>query len=302
MPFQSRSQMRTCFGGGMGNTNCRKWARETKNICNLPAYKGESKSRKRSTSRVSISKVQKGSRGGKYVVVSGIDKGGRKVCSYKMYVGGRGGRSRSRSRSKSRKSKRKTRSRSKSRKSRRRSRKSRKTRSRSRKTRSRSRSRNSRKGGGTKYTTLDNGGDAYLVVKHGNTVDIYNSQNDKKVKTYNNVKKVFVGKPRGNSILLRISEKRYVFIGHNVYEFETKEPITKYYSEIGNSAVPYPVAVSRNYAYYMLDKAAVPKDEFDDLSKRTPLWRSSYRLFYKLPKSVQNKKMLRTKVVHRGVF
>ena len=49
-----------------------------------------------------------------------------------------------------------------------------------------------------------------------------------------------------------VGENRYVFIGWNVYEFTAPEEITRYYSSVGPSDVPYPVAVSKTYAYFML--------------------------------------------------
>lgn len=55
----------------------------------------------------------------------------------------------------------------------------------------------------------------------------------------------------GNSILLHLDDLRYVYIGSEIYEFTAKEEITKYYSPIGNNDVPYPVAISKNYIYFM---------------------------------------------------
>jgi hypothetical protein len=91
------------------------------------------------------------------------------------------------------------------------------------------------------------------------------------VKTYDNVEKVFVGKHRdislptkyfdGNSLLLKLhgEDKRYVWIGENIYEFSTPEPITKYNSYVGNNDVPYPVAFSKNYVYFLL----APPKQYD---------------------------------------
>lgn len=58
----------------------------------------------------------------------------------------------------------------------------------------------------------------------------------------------------GNSILVLLDSKtnRYVYIGYLIYEFNAPEPITDYYSAVGNSDVPYPVALSKNFVYFML--------------------------------------------------
>ena len=46
----------------------------------------------------------------------------------------------------------------------------------------------------------------------------------------------------------------YVFIGDCIYRFSTSEPIEAFFSPLGNSDVPYPVAVSATRTYYMLDR------------------------------------------------
>lgn len=40
MPFQSRSQLRTCFGSKKKGWNCEKWLKETPNPYCLPEKKG----------------------------------------------------------------------------------------------------------------------------------------------------------------------------------------------------------------------------------------------------------------------
>jgi len=71
-------------------------------------------------------------------------------------------------------------------------------------------------------------------------------------------------KAEGNSILLKVGSK-YMFIGHEIYEFTpvTGDTIVAYYSDIGNSDVPYPYAVGKTHIYIMLDKVAVEKSYFD---------------------------------------
>lgn len=64
----------------------------------------------------------------------------------------------------------------------------------------------------------------------------------------------------GNSILLDLTSEdytilhKYLFIGHQIYQFITDEKITKYTSSVGNNCVPYPYAESENYVYSMLEK------------------------------------------------
>jgi hypothetical protein len=139
------------------------------------------------------------------------------------------------------------------------------------------------------YYTLDNGGRPFKVVVGKTSVQVYKrgrsdlweydssdydpldpsdydslnyldpSDYDTLIMRLPRVKKVFVGKDvedssrDGNSILLSMAHHRYVFIGDNIYEFSTpdKDVITHYYSEVGNSEVPYPVAVGKQNAYFM---------------------------------------------------
>lgn len=81
---------------------------------------------------------------------------------------------------------------------------------------------------------------------------------------------------RGNSILVQMSEHRHCFIGDTVYEFDSPEPITEYYSQVGNSDVPYPVAVSATKVFFMLDRRLASRHK---LSNDTPLW-DAYSQFY----------------------
>ena len=148
---------------------------------------------------------------------------------------------------------------------------------------------------GRKYMVHDNGGRPFLVnIVSGikGVVEIYKKQildddwSPKNytilVKRYTDVDDIFIGKSplndmtafsgghgawaNGNSILLKlknrnIQKNRYVFIGWYVYEFDAPEKITKYYSSLGNSDVPYPVALSENYVYFMIGPAIRIKEK-----------------------------------------
>lgn len=128
---------------------------------------------------------------------------------------------------------------------------------------------------------------------------------DKLAKEYDNVEKVFVGKSSlggarfdGNTILLRLSNNRYVYIGEGIYEFTPPEPIDMYYSLVGNSDVPYPVALSKSYVYFMLDGATyVDRSAFPPKTN----WSDAYTFFYDgLDKKLRKK--LKTKLVHKRIW
>ena len=62
----------------------------------------------------------------------------------------------------------------------------------------------------------------------------------------------------GNTILVEVSKHKYIYIGSEIYSFETNEDINSYYSPIGNNDVPYPYAIGGKLTYFMLDKKTVP--------------------------------------------
>lgn len=142
------------------------------------------------------------------------------------------------------------------------------------------------------YEIHDNGSRPFVVEIVGMQVKVYKNMNewefqDKKFVELEHPRKhlfdftaneIFVGKKspkggydglkpkeaEGNSILLHVGEK-YVYIGSEIYEFSPRagDTIEKYYSDIGNSDVPYPYAIGNSYVYILLDKVAVEKSFFD---------------------------------------
>jgi len=138
------------------------------------------------------------------------------------------------------------------------------------------------------YFVHNNGGRPYKIGKKGDTVYVY-KQIENEGNEYDApleytlapvliviVKKMFVGKsPRnqqtefskrygpqfnGNSILLKINETNYIYVGHTIYSFKSKSPIIKYVSPVGNSDVPYPYAIDKNGEYYLLIEDVILKN------------------------------------------
>lgn len=121
---------------------------------------------------------------------------------------------------------------------------------------------------------------------------IFIGDNDLRDKSYANK-----GQFPGNSILLEIDQGKYIYIGDTIYSFETRnnEKITKYYSPVGNSQVPYPYAVGENNTYFMLDKKSLP-NSFLDLKK------DAYGQFYGHTVEDSAKQKIKTKQIHkRGI-
>lgn len=94
MPFQSRSQLRTCYGrqtqqkktNGKKGWNCKQWLSDTNSVCCLPEIKGMPvKSRcMRSGERI-VGPIKTGSRGGKYFEITEKDNKGT-ICTVKIYI------------------------------------------------------------------------------------------------------------------------------------------------------------------------------------------------------------------------
>ena len=178
---------------------------------------------------------------------------------------------------------------------------------------------NKRKKGMKTYMILDNGSDTFSADVSSSHVDIYRLDNlgvrNKKI-VDTSYTKIFIGDndlkigngpaPKGmypgNSILIQTGTGHYIYAGHEIYSFDTVngEEIQKYYSPVGNSAVPYPYAVGEKHTYFMLDKQTVP-NELLDLSK------DAYSQFYGFilkdedlkAKIDSAKKRFATKLIHK---
>ena len=189
------------------------------------------------------------------------------------------------------------------------------------------------------YYTHDNGGKPFMVdintAPTGKSiVKIYEEKytdNDevtypKLIKTFENVKLVTIGKSPlnemtkysgghgkrfdGNSILLLLKNNSYVFIGDRIFEFDPSEPISKYYSSVGPNDVPYPVALSHNYVYFMLAPPrhykAKPKNEIHriDISEfpKGTDFSDAYGWYYDNYEKSKTLKKVRIKVIKKRIY
>jgi hypothetical protein len=130
------------------------------------------------------------------------------------------------------------------------------------------------------YEIHDNGGRPFRVDIQGMKVSVYKTEEDEVEKHLFDVTadEIFVGKKspkggydglkpkeaEGNSLLVLVGSK-YIYIGSEIYQFQPVkgDMIEKFYSDIGNSDVPYPYAVGKTHIYILLDKIAVEKSFFD---------------------------------------
>jgi hypothetical protein len=70
----------------------------------------------------------------------------------------------------------------------------------------------------------------------------------------------------GNSILVQISDVRYVYIGGDIYSFESPQ-IINYLSPVGRNDAPYPFAETKDRYLFLLDQLWMKKK---DLSVTDP--------------------------------
>ena len=68
----------------------------------------------------------------------------------------------------------------------------------------------------------------------------------------------------GYSLLFQTGKHTYVYAGNESYAFTVAngDRILQLFNKIGNSHVPYPVAVGKKYVYFMLDMTYVDKKLF----------------------------------------
>lgn len=145
---------------------------------------------------------------------------------------------------------------------------------------------------GKKFFIHDNGARPYLVyVRANNTVEIYKKSDNyfifepndpnprwayiEHIKSFKPIQiwiptgyyvdgcektKILNDKMfRGNTILLKLTNCKYIFIGMYICEFTIKnDEISEYYSLVGKNDVPYPVAIGKYNIYYITNEMYIP--------------------------------------------
>ena len=105
----------------------------------------------------------------------------------------------------------------------------------------------------------------------------------------------------GNSILLRLDEKKYVSVSMEIYEFTINDDIITYYSPVGNSDVPYPFAIGKKNVYFIMDKVYVSRKNYDACVPKNNTF--AYNYFYGHEgKCNFKKKNLNFKIIQKRTF
>ena len=134
------------------------------------------------------------------------------------------------------------------------------------------------------YFILDNYRKRFSVIINNNYIYIFRISNRDKI-WEGLVKNIFIGKSclnemdeifynpdlDGNTILLELEEKKYMFIGNKgVYTFETEDKIIKFISNVLNNQVPYAYAYGERNIYYLSDQFVyIPYESRFKMKKET---------------------------------
>ena len=150
------------------------------------------------------------------------------------------------------------------------------------------------------FLTHYNGGKPFKIQFNNGIISIYkydiNEGNKYEVNPVLTIKKyngVFIGthannKFPGNTILVHINRNKYIYIGETIIKFETLEPIKYYISELGNSDVPYPYAVTDLYIYLLVPIQNKNKKTYYYIEKNKLIKKDPYTDFYTQIKNKNN--------------
>lgn len=154
----------------------------------------------------------------------------------------------------------------------------------------------------TKFETHYNGRRPFQVEVHkglgtgGGFVEVLGQEEGHRMHTFQPTG-VFIGRwllnsylgehwGDGTTILLQmpcgLEENRYIFIGMEVYSFETpiSDPILHLFCDCSRNDVPYPVALSSDRVMFMMDKKSVLRDVGPAEPAVVEEWEKAYQWFY----------------------
>lgn len=130
--------------------------------------------------------------------------------------------------------------------------------------------------------THDNGGRPFKVNIYKYNINILKLMHNDyipimKIESYDNV---FIGESvegecsdgrgpnfYGNTVLIKVDDKNYIFVGHLIYSFILETPIKYYWSPVGNNDVPYAYGITKDDKIYLFssvyDKPHIDVVELD---------------------------------------
>lgn len=145
------------------------------------------------------------------------------------------------------------------------------------------------------YIIHDNGTTPFEIYLSDEIIEIFNYYTRDLLKNIYDFEGYFEGESinecdgLGNSILIKINKNEYIEIGESIFSFNTDDEILKYYSPIGVSDVPYPIAYGENNIYFMLEKEYVLKKYMIREITQENCFEIYYDFYYHKPKFPRTK-------------
>lgn len=87
---------------------------------------------------------------------------------------------------------------------------------------------------------------------------------------------------RTNAILIHLRNTTYMYVGQEIFTFDSSEEILEMISEEGSANTPFSVALGKNNIYFLTEKMRIDREIFNEFAKNignTLLAKSGYRRF-----------------------
>eukprot|EP00386_Alphamonas_edax_P007661 GDKI01025481.1.p1 GENE.GDKI01025481.1~~GDKI01025481.1.p1 ORF type:complete len:317 (-),score=92.34 GDKI01025481.1:215-1165(-) len=82
----------------------------------------------------------------------------------------------------------------------------------------------------------------------------------------------------GNSCLVEIQDRKWMWVGDQVLAFTTPDHIHAFHSPIGNNDVPYPYAMGDQYTYFLIENGKLPTSKLSGCTHHPDL--HAYSVWY----------------------
>ena len=142
------------------------------------------------------------------------------------------------------------------------------------------------------------------VLEQGKNWAVYTGPYDKAVIKPTSYLNVYVGRDpnygkkfEGNSILVRITPRTFVFIGQEIIKFSINDTIVGYKSPVYGSDVAYPYAMGAKNTYLFIENTYIPNELLTDPDPYTQLYelddktQNAHKKKYKMSGSIIQKRV-----------
>ena len=87
---------------------------------------------------------------------------------------------------------------------------------------------------------------------------------------------------RTNAILIHLRNTTYMYVGQEIFTFESSDEIVEMVSEEGSANTPFSVALGKNNIYFLTEKMSIDREIFNEFAQNighTLLSKTGYRRF-----------------------